>query len=159
MENLGPQEQVAHDFLNANEKSKSPQWTDVKQLADKYDYFLLDCDGVVWSGSDQVDSAFEVVNSLESQGKHVYFISNNARKTASDAAEKMTKMGLKDPKLDHIYGSSSILAKTIRVKYPEITKVFGIGMKSMRTELENVGIEVIGCDEHLFDPSAPIRNH
>jgi ribonucleotide monophosphatase NagD (HAD superfamily) len=46
-------------------KSTNYQWTTVKDLASKYDYFLMDCDGVVWSGSHEIDHAFEVIQWLE----------------------------------------------------------------------------------------------
>jgi ribonucleotide monophosphatase NagD (HAD superfamily) len=40
------------------------QLTSIKQLAEKYDHFLLDCDGVIWSGSNPIPGAFEVIEWL-----------------------------------------------------------------------------------------------
>lgn len=42
----------------------SPLLTNVVELAENYDVFLLDCDGVLWRGTEIVDRAFEVVNWL-----------------------------------------------------------------------------------------------
>ena len=45
---------------------KRATWTDVHKLAEKYDCFILDQDGVVWQGSNQIGEAFKVVEWLES---------------------------------------------------------------------------------------------
>ena len=42
-------------------KSTLYNWVTIKELAPKYDHFLLDCDGVVWSGGHEIDKAFEVI--------------------------------------------------------------------------------------------------
>ena len=66
-------------------KDKSVQctatWTDVHQMAEKYDVFILDQDGVIWQGNNQIGEAFKVIEWLEEQGKKVYFVTNNAAKT------------------------------------------------------------------------------
>ena len=49
-------------------------------------------------------------------------------------------------KLGHMYTSASIVSKYIVRKYPEVRKVFAIGMTSVRESLEAEGIEVIGAD-------------
>ena len=56
----------------------------------------------------------------------------------------MRQMGYKDPKEDHIYGSAKILARCI----PEsVKKVYLVGEKSLRDELEEKGVEVLGGDQ------------
>jgi ribonucleotide monophosphatase NagD (HAD superfamily) len=44
----------------------------------------------------------------------------------------------------------------MRINHPEIKKVFVIGMKSLRAELESVSIQVVGAEEHLFSLSEPV---
>jgi len=85
-------------------------WTDIIQLASKFDYFLLDCDGVVWQANNQIGTAFKTVEWLQAQGKKVYFLSNNSTKSPETMALKMKSMGLSDPQLDKIYGSAFTLA-------------------------------------------------
>ena len=42
----------------------------VKELAEKYDIFLFDCDGVIWQGEEiQEGEAFLNIKWLEAQGK------------------------------------------------------------------------------------------
>jgi 4-nitrophenyl phosphatase len=65
-------------------------WTSVKELASKYEYFLFDCDGVLWHGEDiQIGEAFKNIEWLEAQGKKVFFVTNNASISRETMAKKM----------------------------------------------------------------------
>jgi ribonucleotide monophosphatase NagD (HAD superfamily) len=44
---------------------EKPSWTTIKELAEKYASFVLDCDGVVWQGENQIHDSFKVVEWLE----------------------------------------------------------------------------------------------
>ena len=68
-------------------------------LVSRYDNFIFDCDGVLWQADDQIGTAFETIEELESQGKNVYFVTNNATKLQAACGEKMTSMGYKNLKL------------------------------------------------------------
>ena len=107
VDSLGPQEQTQKHGLSR----QVPQWTTVLGLADKYDYFLLDCDGVIWSGEEEINQAFKSIEKLESLGKKVFFLSNNATKSSQDSAEKMKRLGYSDPKPDQIFGTAFITAQ------------------------------------------------
>jgi len=53
--------------------------TSVRALAAKYDYFIFDCDGVLWHGDAvHIGQAFRNIEWLESQGKKVFYVTNNA---------------------------------------------------------------------------------
>jgi 4-nitrophenyl phosphatase len=66
------------------------QWTDLKQLALKYDYFLFDCDGVLWHGEKtHIGQSFRNIEWLESLGKTVFFVTNNASISRETLAKKM----------------------------------------------------------------------
>ena len=68
----------------------------------------------------------------------------------------MTRMGYNNLKLSCVYTSASVVSKYVRKKYPNVRKVFAIGMKSLRDSLEAEGIEVIGADQHILNPSVEI---
>ena len=126
--------------------------TSIEELAQKYDCFILDCDGVIWQGPNQIDESFKVIEHLESLGKQVFFFTNNSTKLVEDSVSKMKSLGYSNPKEDHIFGSAYVTAQYIKQKYPETRKAFVIGMKSLRVELERVGIKVVGADSHIFQP-------
>ena len=89
------------------------QFTSIRKLAKIYDYFLFDCDGVVWHGEkNHIGEAFRNIEWLESVGKKVYFITNNAgisRKTMKDKMEE-SPFSYKNAKVDHMYPSTAIAA-------------------------------------------------
>ena len=73
-----------------------------------------------------------MVEWLESQGKQVYFVSNNATKSPAVACQKMLKMGLASPKVDNYFGTARVVAHYLQEKHPSVKKVFVVGMKSIR---------------------------
>ena len=139
-----------------NRMRTSAKWTNIMELASMYDNFLFDCDGVLWSANNQIGSAFETIEELERMGKKVFFITNNATKLQPQCGTKMTNMGYKNLKLENIYTSASVISKYVVRKYPNVRKVFCIGMKSVRDSLEGEGIEVIGADQHIFPPDVEV---
>ena len=126
--------------------STQSRQTNIMELAQNYDNFLFDCDGVLWSAESQIGTAFETLEELERMGKKVFFITNNATKLTEDMAAKMTRMGYNNIKLNQIYTTGALVSKYIRRKYPDIRKVFAIGVQSIRKSLESEGIEVVGAD-------------
>lgn len=63
-------------------------------LLSRYDAFLFDCDGVLWSGDDLIPGAKEVLSKLRSSGKQVVFVTNNASKSRRSYKGKFDKMGI-----------------------------------------------------------------
>jgi ribonucleotide monophosphatase NagD (HAD superfamily) len=64
----------------------------------------------------------------------------------------MTDMGFANPKLENIYGSSYICANFMKTTYPEIKKIFLIGVKELREEFEDAQIQVLGGDNEYSPP-------
>ena len=52
----------------------------IKQVEDKYDTFLFDCDGVLWRAGNPIPGTFELLQYLHSKGKNIFFISNSSAK-------------------------------------------------------------------------------
>ena len=55
---------------------------------DKYDYFLFDCDGVLWSGNTEIKDSFLALNKLNSLGKKVFLITNNSTRLRESIKEE-----------------------------------------------------------------------
>ena len=81
-----------------------------------------------------------MIEHLESLGKQVFFYTNNSTKLAEDSVTKMLQLGYKNPKPEQIFGSAFVTAQYIKQHHPYAKKAFVIGMKSLRIELERVGI-------------------
>lgn len=46
------------DVVMPNEGGMEKQFLDLKDLVEKYDFFLFDCDGVLWHGDQEIEQAF-----------------------------------------------------------------------------------------------------
>ncbi|BGP52516.1 hypothetical protein JCM8202v2_000070 [Rhodotorula sphaerocarpa] len=124
----------------------------VSKLLDRYDTFLFDCDGVIWTIGDKdkmTENAAETINYLKEQGKQVAFVTNNGSKSSSEYLEKFQKHGFKID-LEDIHTSGSAAALYVRdIVLPSIEdetkrKIYVIGHGPMEEELKAVGVSWIG---------------
>lgn len=63
-------------------------------LLQKYDTFLFDCDGVLWSGSQPINGAAKALSKLRQAGKKVVFVTNNSSQSRAKYLAKFKKMGI-----------------------------------------------------------------
>jgi glycerol 3-phosphatase-2 len=63
-------------------------------LADEYDGFLVDLDGVVWVGREVVPGAAEALRALLEAGREVVFVTNNPGRPAATYAERLREAGV-----------------------------------------------------------------
>ncbi|KAL5604533.1 hypothetical protein BROUX41_002488 [Berkeleyomyces rouxiae] len=112
----------------------------------RFDTFLFDCDGVLWSGDSVYENIPETLNMLTAKGKKIVFVTNNSTKSRNDYQQKLNKMGI-PCELDQVFCSSysaSIYISRILDLPADKRKVFAIGESGMKEELESEGLVVIG---------------
>jgi glycerol-1-phosphatase len=63
-------------------------------LADEFDGFLVDLDGVVWVGQEFVPGAIEALTALLGAGKEIVFVTNNSVKKPSAYADRLRDAGI-----------------------------------------------------------------
>lgn len=63
-------------------------------LADRFDGFLIDLDGVVWIGREPVPGSPEALRGLLEAGKRLVFVTNNPGKHPAAYAERLAEMGV-----------------------------------------------------------------
>ena len=63
-------------------------------LADEFDGFLIDLDGVVWIGREPVPGSAEALAGLLAAGRRIVFVTNNPTKPPATYAERLTAMGV-----------------------------------------------------------------
>src|SRR5215813_896790 len=61
---------------------------------DSYDGFLVDLDGVVWTGREPVPGSPEALATMLEAGKEVVFVTNNPTKRPEEYAERLGSMGV-----------------------------------------------------------------
>jgi 4-nitrophenyl phosphatase len=84
----------------------------LETLVANYDYFLFDCDGVLWSGGSEIKDAFKALRYIQSfPGKEIFLITNNSTRLRETVIEdKVKKLGGDDfhVPLSHVYTSAYI---------------------------------------------------
>ncbi len=63
-------------------------------LADEFDGFLIDLDGVVWVGREPVPGAAEALRALLEAGKAIAFVTNNPGKPTATYVERLRERGV-----------------------------------------------------------------
>jgi HAD superfamily hydrolase (TIGR01457 family) len=112
----------------------------VGTLAERYDAFLLDLDGVLYRGDEPVDGAPEAVEELRKLGKRIAFVTNNSSRTPAQVAEKLAGVGVSaDP--EEVVTSALATAWTLARRGGG--SAFVIGEAGIRTALAAHGIEVV----------------
>ncbi|MGH2725708.1 MAG: HAD-IIA family hydrolase, partial [Actinomycetota bacterium] len=62
-------------------------------LAQAFQRFILDLDGVVWTGDEPVPGAPETIRTLRDHGKRLAFVTNNSSETPEMYAKKLADIG------------------------------------------------------------------
>jgi HAD superfamily hydrolase (TIGR01450 family) len=63
-------------------------------LADRFDGFLIDLDGVVWVGREPVPGSPEALQALQAAGKRLVFVTNNPGRQPAAYAERLGELGV-----------------------------------------------------------------
>ncbi|TQV99910.1 hypothetical protein V2A60_005331 [Cordyceps javanica] len=118
----------------------------IKDFIDKFDTFLFDCDGVLWSGDHVFEGVPETLLLLRSKGKRIVFVTNNSTKSRQDYVKKLAGMGI-EAGPDDVFGSSYSAAVYISriLKLPAgKRKVYVIGEAGVEHELASEGVPFVG---------------
>ncbi len=118
------------------------------RLADRFDCFLIDLDGVVYVGESPTEGAVETINLLKKSGKIVIFLTNDPRKTAAEYSEKLREMGIVVTPGD-VVTSGMAIAYHIRNSYPDIgnKSAYVVGSSSLKDEIRLTGLEVVNGED------------
>ncbi|CAJ2510037.1 Uu.00g059370.m01.CDS01 [Anthostomella pinea] len=118
----------------------------INEFIDQFDVFLLDCDGVLWSGDHLFEGIPETLEMLRSRGKRVVFVTNNSTKSRPDYQKKLTAMGIPS-NVEEIfasaYSSAIYISRILALPAPK-NKVFVIGESGIESELRTENVPFIG---------------
>ncbi|KAL3463089.1 HAD-like domain-containing protein [Aspergillus heterothallicus] len=124
----------------------------IKEFLDKFDVFLFDCDGVLWSGDHLFPGTVETLELLRSSGKQVVFVTNNSTKSRADYKKKLEALGI-PATTEEIFSSSysaSIYISRILSLPPTKRKVFVLGESGIEQELRSENVPFIGGTDPAF---------
>ena len=112
-------------------------------LADAYDAFLFDLDGVLYRGTEVVPGAPEAVAGLRAAGKRVAFVTNNATRTPEAVAARLTGFGI-PASAEEV--ESSALVTAARLAARGVSEAFVVGEEGILHALRDAGIAIADVD-------------
>jgi glycerol-1-phosphatase len=113
----------------------------MKTLADAYDAFLFDLDGVLYRGPEVVPGAPEAIARLRASGKRVAFVTNNSGRTPDGVAGLLSGLGIAASSGD-VETSALVTAHELAAR--GITEAFVVGEEGILDALRDVGIALAG---------------
>ena len=111
-------------------------------LADRYEAFLIDLDGVVYRGDEAVPGAARAIDALRDRGRRVVFITNNSARTPEGVAEKLASFGVAAEPGD-VVSSAHAAAPLVQKLVGVGASVFVVGEEGVRRALAEAGLEIV----------------
>lgn len=129
-------------------------------ILDKYDYFIFDCDGVIWLEDHLLPHSRETLDLLKKKNKDVIFVTNNSSKSRNDYLKKFDSLGMSGITKKEIFGSSYATAAYIEkiLKVPKDKKIWVLGGSGIEQELHEVGYTTIGGTDKVLTENGLVFN-
>ncbi|KYZ76153.1 hypothetical protein AXX12_06840 [Anaerosporomusa subterranea] len=109
-------------------------------LAERYDVFLFDLDGVIYIGDQLLPGSKEAIEELRKRGKQLYFLTNDPRFLRQELCERLSHLGIAVSPEECITSGWATVHYLVQ---HAIHCVYVIGTESLKTEIVNQGITVV----------------
>jgi glycerol-1-phosphatase len=119
-------------------------------LADRYEAFLLDLDGVVYRGEDPIPGANEAIEQLRRRGRRVVYLTNNSARTPGAVATMLASMGV-PASADDVVTSAQAAVPLVREQIGPGGTVFAIGEEGVLTALKEGGMTLLDGNPERAD--------
>lgn len=112
-------------------------------LANRFEAFVFDLDGVVYRGTLPLPHAIEVLNLLHATGRQVFFLTNNSGATRQQYAAKLQAMGYPHARPEQFITSGWATALYLKRAFEAGTPLFVVGEPGLKQELTEAGFTVL----------------
>jgi glycerol 3-phosphatase-2 len=112
-------------------------------LADEFDGFLVDLDGVVWVGREMVPGAAETLRSLLEAGREIVFVTNNPGRLASSYAERLAEAGIAVDAA-RVVTAGEVTARLAAERAGPDGTAFAIGAPAFQETVAATGLRLLG---------------
>jgi len=102
---------------------------------------LLDMDGVIYRGSELIDGAADLIQTLVDREIPFRFLTNNSQRTRRDVATKLQRLGLPIQE-KHVYTCAMATARFLARQKPHGT-AYVIGEGGLLTALHHNGYAIV----------------
>lgn len=109
-------------------------------IAESFDAFLFDLDGVVYVGDEPLPDAVESLARLREAGKRLRFLTNNPRLTRTQLARRLVGMGAQAQEEEVV---SSGWATARYLQREGIGSAYVLGSRGLIAEVLSAGVEVV----------------
>jgi len=109
-------------------------------IADRYDAFLFDLDGVLYRGDEPIEGAAGTVATLRSLGKGLAFMTNNSSRKPEAITAQLTGLGI-EARTDEVETSALATAELLRSR--AVASAYVVGQEGLRTALTAAGLMVV----------------
>jgi glycerol 3-phosphatase-2 len=110
-------------------------------LADQFDGFLVDLDGVVWVGREPVPGSPETLAALLAAGKRIAFVTNNPGRHPATYAERLRALGI--PAEESQIVTAGIVVARMAAAAADGRGAFVIGARSLHEMVAEAGATVL----------------
>jgi HAD superfamily hydrolase (TIGR01450 family) len=123
------------------------------RLRDGYDVLLLDLDGTVYAGKNEIPGAKEALDAGEQRN---YYVTNNASRSPVDVAEHLQELGFRaEP--DEVVTSAQSAARLLAEQLPMGSRVLVVGTDALVHEVRSAGLGVTRSADDR--PAAVVQGH
>ncbi|QLG27294.1 HAD-IIA family hydrolase [Halorarum halophilum] len=112
-------------------------------LADRYDAFLFDLDGVVVVGDRPVTGAVETLERLRDRGAQVRFVTNNSRSTRESVSDHLESLGV-EAAVEETFTAAS--ATAAHLADAGASSVYVLGSDGFTEEMRRHGVRPTEAD-------------
>jgi len=102
--------------------------TKFESLIDKYDYYIFDLDGTVWTDGILIEGALKTLTTIKEKGKKIFFLTNSSSSTRETYIERLKKVGI-STELENFYSAGYLSLRYVTDNWPEVKKIYLIGGK------------------------------
>jgi len=115
-------------------------------LADRFDGFLIDLDGVVWIGREPVPGSAETLRALLEAGKRLVFVTNNPGRLPAAYAERLRGLGVEVGE-EQIVTAGMVLARLAGEAAGPGGTAFVIGAEALKEMVAATGARLLEGEE------------
>ena len=122
-------------------------------IADSYDGFLIDLDGVVWLGHEPIEGSAEALKALAGEDKPVAFVTNSPRITPAEQARILQDHGIETGP-DRVVTAGSTLLNLAQEQVGEGSKLYVTGTSGFLSQVADAGFVALPADR--WDEAAAV---
>jgi HAD superfamily hydrolase (TIGR01450 family) len=127
-------------------------------LAERFDGFLVDLDGVVWVGREPVPGAAEALRTLIGEGKEIVFVTNNPARSPATYVERLREMGV--PVLDgRVVTAGVVTADLAAAAAGQGASAFVIGAPGFKDTVAGAGLKLLEGEEARAADTVLVSGH